>query len=82
MAGGALYGSIPVAGASGKGLTPTDPLSAQSVDVGQGRLLPTTSTDRYAATLAQWMGVSSAASLKSVLPNIGSFASGNLGFLG
>ncbi|MBI3525243.1 MAG: DUF1501 domain-containing protein [Betaproteobacteria bacterium] len=49
-------------------------------DVGQGRLLPTTSVDQVAATLAAWMGVSSS-ELPLVVPNIGNFTVRNLGFL-
>lgn len=41
-------------------------------DVGQGRLLPTTSVDQYAAVLAQWFGVADA-ELADVLPNIGRY---------
>ncbi len=56
--------------------------------VGQGRLLPSTSVDQYAATLAQWFGVADA-ELAGILPNIGRFgvAAGrpdyptNLGFM-
>jgi uncharacterized protein (DUF1501 family) len=40
--------------------------------VGQGRLLPTTSVDQYAATLAKWFGVTDA-EMPSVLPNINNF---------
>ena len=49
-------------------------------DVGQGRLLPTTSVDQYAATLANWFGVAPA-DLSTVLPNIGNYPTSNLGFL-
>jgi len=49
-------------------------------DVGQGRLLPTTSVDQFAATLATWMGVS-ATDLPLVVPNIGNFSTRNLGFV-
>ena len=49
-------------------------------DTGQGRWIPTTSVDEYAATLATWFGVS-ASDLPTVLPNIGRFAKPNLGFL-
>ncbi|MBO9669107.1 MAG: DUF1501 domain-containing protein [Sphingobium sp.] len=49
-------------------------------DVGQGRLLPTTSVDQYAATLANWFGVAPA-DMTTVLPNIGNFPLQNLGFL-
>jgi uncharacterized protein (DUF1501 family) len=48
--------------------------------VGQGRLLPAVSVDEYSATLAQWFGVS-ASELPSVSPNIGRFASPDLGFM-
>ena len=51
-------------------------------DVGQGRLLPTTSVEQYAATLGSWMGVS-ASNLLSLLPNLANFnaSSRNLGFI-
>ena len=40
--------------------------------VGQGRLLPSTSSTQYAATLARWFGVADS-ELGGVLPNIGNF---------
>jgi uncharacterized protein (DUF1501 family) len=57
--------------------------------VGQGRLLPSTSVDQFAATLARWFGVSDS-ELNALLPNLRNFgvAGGrpdypaNLGFLG
>lgn len=56
-------------------------ISVRSDDqVGQGRLLPTIATDQYAATMASWFGVSTS-ELPSVTPNIGRFASANLGFM-
>ena len=41
-------------------------------DVGQGRLLPTTSVDQFGAALASWFGVP-ATDLPLVFPNIGNF---------
>jgi uncharacterized protein (DUF1501 family) len=49
-------------------------------DTGRGRWIPSTSVDQYAATLASWFGVS-ASNLPVVLPNIGNFATSNLGFM-
>jgi uncharacterized protein (DUF1501 family) len=49
-------------------------------DVGQGRLLPTTSVDQYAATLASWFGVS-ATEMTLAVPNIGNYSTTNLGFV-
>ena len=40
--------------------------------VGQGRLLPSTSVDQYAATLARWFGVADS-EMAGVLPNIPQF---------
>ncbi len=62
------YGTFPI-----MGLNNND-------EVGSGRLIPTTSVDQYAATLARWFGVSDS-NMSLVLPNIGSFANRNLGFM-
>jgi uncharacterized protein (DUF1501 family) len=64
-----FYGTFPI-----MGLNNND-------EVGNGRLLPSTSVDQYAATLARWFGVTSDADLRTALPNIGNFNSRNLGFL-
>ena len=42
--------------------------------------LPSTAIDQYFATLATWFGVDSS-SLTTVLPNLGHFATPNLGFV-
>jgi len=49
-------------------------------DVGGGRLIPTTSADQYAATLANWFGIADV-DLNIVAPNIDNFGVRNLGFL-
>ena len=49
-------------------------------DVGWGQIIPTTSVDQYAATLARWFGVG-AAELDLIFPNLGNFASRDLGFM-
>jgi uncharacterized protein (DUF1501 family) len=50
-------------------------------DTGRGRWIPSTSVDEYSATLATWFGVKDT-DLPLVLPNLGRFASPNLGFMG
>lgn len=48
--------------------------------VGQGRLLPSTGVDQYAATLASWFGVTPS-EMNAVIPNIGNYSVKNLGFV-
>lgn len=48
--------------------------------VGQGRLLPSTSIDQYAGTLARWFGVLEG-EMATILPNIGNFDRAPLGFV-
>ena len=55
-----IYGSYP------------DLYTDNPLDVGRGRLIPTTSVDAYFAELALWLGVPRS-SLPLVLPNIGRF---------
>ena len=66
--GGGIYGAVPTLVIGGPN------------DTGRGRWIPTTSVDQYSATLASWFGVS-ATNLPVVLPNIGRFATADLGFM-
>jgi uncharacterized protein (DUF1501 family) len=66
--GGRFYGRAPS-------------VSTTSTDqVGQGRLLPTTSVDELSSTLGLWFGMAPS-ELPSVAPNIGRFASPDIGFM-
>jgi uncharacterized protein (DUF1501 family) len=49
-------------------------------DAGYGQVIPTTSVDQYAATLATWFGVNSG-NLSVLFPRLGEFATANLGFI-
>ena len=49
-------------------------------DATGGRIIPTTSVDQYAATLAEWFGVDPL-EFGTVAPNLSNFATGNLGFV-
>jgi uncharacterized protein (DUF1501 family) len=68
--GGDFYGTFPTLAVNG----PDDA-------TGQGRWVPTTSLDQYAATLASWFGVA-ATDLPSIFPNLANFASPTLGIMG
>jgi uncharacterized protein (DUF1501 family) len=50
-------------------------------DTNTGRWIPSTSVDEYAATMATWFGVDPT-NLSTVFPNLGRFATSNMGFLG
>ncbi len=66
--GNAFYGTAPVVASDGPD------------DVGQGRLLPTTSVDQYAATLGRWLGIADGDLLR-LLPNLANFSQRDLGFM-
>jgi len=70
--GGSVYGTYPSLAYNGVD------------DVGNGIMLPTTSTDEYFAELAEWFGIS-ATDLPYVLPNVGNFytpgTGGAIGFM-
>jgi len=49
-------------------------------DTSTGRWIPTTAIDQYFATIATWFGVDNG-NLATVFPNLGRFATSNLGFI-
>jgi uncharacterized protein (DUF1501 family) len=68
--GNSIYGTYPTLALGG-------PNDADQ----NGRWIPTTALDQYAATLAAWFGVG-AGTLPSIFPNLANFSTSNLGFLG
>ncbi|MEE4163478.1 MAG: DUF1501 domain-containing protein [Woeseiaceae bacterium] len=66
--GGDLYGRYPLLAIDGDD------------DVGGGRMIPSTSADQYAATLARWFGIPED-DLGIVAPHIDNFAVRDLGFM-
>jgi uncharacterized protein (DUF1501 family) len=70
VSGGDMYGTYPVIG------------SNQANDMGAGRLIPTTSVEQYAGTLARWFGLSDS-QVREVFPNFANFGSSPyLGLMG
>jgi uncharacterized protein (DUF1501 family) len=70
VSGGDMYGQYPVIGAN------------QANDTGAGRLIPTTSVEQYAGTLARWFGLSDG-QVRTVFPNFVNFGtSPYMGFMG
>ncbi|MCF6275789.1 MAG: DUF1501 domain-containing protein, partial [Robiginitomaculum sp.] len=49
-------------------------------DAGNGRWIPQTSVEQYAATLGRWFGLTDA-ELASALPNLANFTQKDLGFM-
>jgi len=68
--GGDFYGTFPTLALNG----PDDATD-------EGRWVPTTSLDQYAATMANWFGVA-AADLPSIFPNLANFSSPTVGIFG
>ncbi|GAA6170453.1 DUF1501 domain-containing protein [Colwellia sp. KU-HH00111] len=67
--GGDIYGNMP------------EDFSLNSADdFGDGRIIPTTSVDQYAATLAKWFGLSTN-EIDAVFPNLSRFNRRDLGFM-
>jgi uncharacterized protein (DUF1501 family) len=65
VSGKRFYGTLPVTAVNGPD------------DVGQGRLLPTTSVEQFGAALATWFGVP-ASEMATIFPNISHFAQDTL----
>lgn len=68
VAGGRIYGTMP------------DLAIGSNDDMGEGRIIPTTSIDQYAATLSGWFGLPGSA-YADVFPNLANFDVTDLGFL-
>jgi uncharacterized protein (DUF1501 family) len=71
--GGTFYGTYPTLALGG----PDDTDGGSSP---RGRWIPTTSVEQYAATLANWYGLSTS-DLPAVFPLISRFSTSNLGFM-
>jgi uncharacterized protein (DUF1501 family) len=67
--GGDIYGTLPA-----------DLQLNSNDDLEDGRMIPTTSVEQYAATLAKWFGLTSN-EITAVFPNLSRFAQTDLGFM-
>jgi uncharacterized protein (DUF1501 family) len=66
--GGQIYGTMPTLAL----ISPDD--------IGEGRIIPTTSMDQYGATLGRWFGLQDS-DMADVYPNLHNFNASNLGFM-
>jgi uncharacterized protein (DUF1501 family) len=83
MVGGAVRGKAFYGSAPPVSVTNSSTDSNDQWHVGQGRLLPSTSVDQYAATLATWFGVEGN-EMSAIAPNLSNFGGAyptNLGFM-
>ncbi|MES2935155.1 MAG: DUF1501 domain-containing protein [Pseudomonadota bacterium] len=75
--GGKIYGQFHNMKINTSALPSNNPF-----DSGQGRLIPVTSADQYAATLSKWMSNASVGELNTIFPNLVNFGSAtDVGFL-
>jgi uncharacterized protein (DUF1501 family) len=65
--GGKIYGDYPTSL-----LTPNDP-TAGDLNLGRGRMIPTTSVDQMSAEMAMWFGIDNGPDLETMLPHIREF---------
>jgi uncharacterized protein (DUF1501 family) len=74
--GGRLYanGGGPIVG------FPDQHLDAPN-NFSRGQMIPGIGVDQYAATMAQWLGVTAPGDLAAIFPNLAHFGSSNLGFV-
>jgi len=74
--GGKIFGTFPTLGVKNA----NDNNFNSNDQLGNGALLPSTAVDQVGATLGRWFGASES-QLVDVFPNLGQFASRNLGFM-
>jgi uncharacterized protein (DUF1501 family) len=74
--GGKLFsdGGGPISG------FPNQALNAPN-NFARGQMIPGIGVEQYAATLAQWMGVTNTTDLNTIFPNLPAFSMNNLGFV-
>ena len=69
-----------VAGNNLFGLYPNLAMAGPDDSGGQGRWIPTTAMDQFGATLSKWFGASPV-DIAQIFPNIGRFATADMGFM-
>ena len=80
IVGGDGSASGSVAGNNFYGFYPNLTMGGPDDSGSQGRWVPTTAMDQFGSTLAKWFGAS-AVDVAQIFPNIGRFATADLGFL-